>query len=63
MHVLGQSLEKKETSAPLSGVDRQRHPDSTEGDEQRSHPWREAAALVFPPILSELLWFRRLWSR
>ena len=26
-------------------------------------PWQDAAAIVFPLILSELLWFRRLWQR
>ncbi|MEM6501575.1 MAG: hypothetical protein AAF685_07030, partial [Cyanobacteria bacterium P01_C01_bin.89] len=30
---------------------------------QQSAPWKDAAVIVFPPIWSELLWFRRLWRR
>ena len=63
IRTVGTLLEQRDR--PPQGLDPTDTPEpdqSPDGpSDGRSLPWRSATAIVFRPILLELLWFRRLW--
>ncbi|MEM1425904.1 MAG: hypothetical protein AAGF75_05050 [Cyanobacteria bacterium P01_H01_bin.130] len=65
IHTVGTLLEQRDRplQAQVPNDAPKDSPKTDQPSDGRSLPWGAATALVFRPILSELLWFRRLWRR
>ena len=63
VQALGKKLDQR--LSLISSINADDSSPSNTGDQKEKQlpQWKEAAAIVFPPIWSELLWFRRLWER